>query len=77
MCVCVAEVLCYDGGFGRGGGGVQESLEREGGRSAKAGIEEMNWVCLQGSHPQVQGLWDSPGRRKCAPLCAGRKPQSG
>ena len=71
--MCVAEVLCYGGGSGGG-------REREkGGRSEKAGIEEMNWAACRGAVHRSAGTRSvglSGQEKRCSVVC-GAEPQSG
>ena len=80
--VCVAEVLCYGGGSGggRGGGGNgPPGITGKGGRSAKAGIEEMNWAACRGAVHRSAGARSvglSGQEKRCSVVC-GAEPQSG
>ena len=75
---CSATVEVREGGGGGGGTGLQGSLEREGG-PRKRGLRK--WTGLPAGEPstdpQGRGLWDSPGRRKGAPLCVERSHNPG
>ena len=78
--MCVAEVLCYGGGSGGGrGGNGPPGITGKGGRSEKAGIEEMNWAACRGAVHRSAGTRSvglSGQEKRCSVVC-GAEPQSG
>ena len=81
MCVCGRGALLRRR-FGRGAGGGGNGppgITGKGGRSAKAGSEEMNWAACRGAVHRSAGTRSvglSGQEKRCSVVC-GAEPQSG